>query len=191
MSALRAPTVGSLAGGVGATTVARALHAREIGRVGDAGRLPDVVVCRATVSGLALADRPDTAGPAPAPVLVVTSVDGEPDGTVAERLAVVGDGWSGPVLLPRVGHWDGADDPYAEAAALLGRTEPPGQLGRYAEALGRVVTLLTSGGRLDRDDDERDAVGALRPVRGVRIGVPAPPRTPWTGFAARAAGTAW
>jgi len=190
VSALRAPTVGGLAGGVGATTVARALHAREIGRVGDAGRLPDVVVCRATVSGLALAQRPDTAGPVPPPVLAVTSVGGEADAAVAEALATVGDGWSGPVLLPRVGHWDAVDDPYAEAAALLGRPEPSGQLGRYAEALGQVISILVSGGRLERAEDDRDAVGALRRVRGVRIG-PAPSETPWTGFAASVAGTAW
>ena len=96
MSPLRAPTVGGLAGGVGATTVARALHAREIGRVGDAGRLPDVVVCRATLSGLALAERPDTAGAAPAPVLAVTAVGGEPDEAVVERLAA-----PRPCCLPR------------------------------------------------------------------------------------------
>lgn len=181
MSPLRAPTVGGLAGGVGATTVARALHGREIGRVGDTGLLPDVVVCRATVSGLALAERPETAGPAHAPVLAVTAVDDEPDAAVAERLAVVGAAWSGPVVLPRVGGWDTADDPHGEAAVLLGRSAPPGGPGRYAEALGRIVALLTSGGRLERDDDERDAVGVLRSVRGIRIGVAAPAR-PWTAW---------
>ena len=87
--------------------------------------------------------------------------------------------------------WDTADDPYAEAAALLGRSAHAGGPGRYAEALGRIVALLTSGGRLERDDDERDAVGALRSVRGIRIGGAAPGRTPWTGLAADATGTAW
>ncbi len=189
MSPLRAPTVGGLAGGVGATTVARALHAREIGPVGDAGRLPDVVVCRATVSGLALAARPATAAPGTAPVLAVTAVDDEPDGPVADRLARVAAGWSGAVVLPRVGHWDALEDPYAEAAGLLGRSGRPEPLERYAEALARIVALLTAGGRLERPEDERDSVGALRPVRGVRVGLPAPGPTPWDGFAA--AGTAW
>ncbi|TCK26938.1 hypothetical protein [Pseudonocardia endophytica] len=172
MSPLRAPTVGGLAGGVGATTVARALHAREIGRVGDAGRLPDVVVCRATRCGLALAERPETAGSAPAPVLAVTAAGGDPDDAVVARLAAVGAGWSGPVVLPRVGHWDVSDDPYADAAGLLGRSTPPAPLARYAEALGEIVALLTASGRLEIVDDERDSVGALRPVRGIRIGVP-------------------
>ena len=191
MSPLRAPTVGALAGGVGATTVARALHARETGRIGDAGRLPDVVVCRATMSGLALAQRPDTAGPAPAPVLAVTAVGGEPDEAVVERLAAVGAAWAGPVVLPRVAHWDVADDPHAEAAALLGSATPQTGLGRYAEELGRIVALLTSGGRLEHDDDERDAVGALRPARGIRIGAPPVKPAPWAAFTPGAAGTAW
>lgn len=182
MSPLRAPTVGGLAGGVGATTVARALHAREIGRVGDAGRLPDVVVCRATMSGLALAERPETAGAATAPVLAATAVGGDPDEAVVERLAAVGAAWSGPVVLPQVGGWDVAEDPYAEVASVLGRSEPPDGLGRYAEALGRIVALLTSGGRLEHADDERDAVGALRPVRGIRIGPPAAEPAPWTAW---------
>ncbi|MDQ4115745.1 MAG: hypothetical protein M3235_02160 [Actinomycetota bacterium] len=179
---MRTPTVGGLAGGVGATTVARALHAREIGRVGDAGRLPDVVVCRATMSGLALAEHPDTAGPVPPPVLAVTAAGGDPDEAVVERLAAVGAGWAGPVVLPRVARWDVEDDPFTEVAALLGRPEPPADLGGYAEALGRIVALLTSGGRLESDDDERDSVGALRPVRGVRIGVPARNSAPWTAW---------
>jgi hypothetical protein len=181
VSPLRAPTVGGLAGGVGATTVARALHGREIGRVGDAGLMPDVVVCRATVAGLALAERPDAALPAPAPVLAVTAFDDEPDAAVADRLARVGGAWSGPVVLPRVAAWDTAEDPHGEAAALLGRSAPPGGPGRYAEALGRIVALLTSGGRLERDDDERDTVGVLRPVRGIRVGVAAP-SAPWTAW---------
>lgn len=178
MSPLRAPLVGGLAGGVGATTVARALHAREIGLVGDAGRLPDVVVCRATVCGLAAAERPAPAGPAP--VLAVTAVGGEPDEIVVERLAAVGAGWAGPVVLPRVPHWDVVGDPHAEVAALLGLPEPPAALARYADALARIVALLTSGGRLDREDDG-DAAGALRPARGIRIGVPVPsaPGTAW------------
>ena len=189
MSPLRAPTVGGLAGGVGVTTVARALHAREVGPVAGAVRLPDVVVCRATVSGLALADRPQPDDRERAPVLAVTDVRDDPDSRLADHVARVADGWAGAVVLPRVASWDTVEDPFDEAAGLLGRSGHPDPLARYAEGLARIVALLTAGGRLERSDDGWDVLGALRPIRGVRVGPPSPARAPGSGFAR--AGTAW
>ncbi|RZT83762.1 hypothetical protein EV383_0580 [Pseudonocardia sediminis] len=179
MSALRAPTVGGLAGGVGTSTVAHALRGRDLGPVGGAARLPDVVVCRASVSGLERAARiaPATPG-AGHPVLAVTTDGADTsEGPLADRLRDGAAGWAALVLLPRVLHWPLVGDPLAEATSLL--TLPaddlPEPVRDYARALTRIVEALTAGGRLERADAGTDGVtGPLRPVRGVRIGPPEP-----------------
>lgn len=183
MSALRAPTVGGLAGGVGTSTVAQALRGRDLGPVGGQVRLPDVVVCRATVSDLERATRIAPVSPGrDRPVLAVTA-DGPqtPAGPVAERLHDGAGGWSAVVLLPRVAHWSLVPDPLTEASSLLARpvdelAEPVRELAR---AVARVVEALTAGGRLERADADPDGpTGPLRPVRGVRVGPPAPVTAP-------------
>ncbi|MDN5916944.1 MAG: hypothetical protein L0I76_17865, partial [Pseudonocardia sp.] len=186
MSALRAPTVGGLAGGVGTSTVAHALRGRDVGPVVGTARLPDVVVCRASVSGLERATRiaPVTPGP-DRPVLAVTT-DGPDtaDGPVAGRLRDAADGWSALVLLPRVAHWFLVGDPLAEATSLLTHPvdELPEPVREYARVLTRIAETLARGGRLARADAAPEATtGPLRPVRGVRLGPPAPgpgPRPP-------------
>ncbi len=200
MTALRAPTVGGLAGGVGTSTVAHALRGRDLGTVGGTGRLPDVVVCRASVSGLERAARIAPVAPgAEHPVLAVTADGPETlDDAVAGRLRSGAEGWSALVLLPRVTHWSLLSDPLAEATSLL--TLPaddlPEPVRDYARALTRIVESLTASGRLERADAAPDgSIGPLRPVRGVRIGPPAPgpgtARVPaWTAAPA-AAGPAW
>lgn len=170
MSTPRIPVVGGLAGGVGTTTVARALRAHDAGVVAGTDLLPDVLLCRDTTSGLARAARVAPRPGGGAPVLVLHPGSPDPDGIDA---AAAGAGWAAVVALPAVPGWARCPDPWAEAAAVLARpagagTPRPAALRRYAEALGRIVTALTEGGRLTRPLSTV-ATGPLRPVRGVRV----------------------
>ncbi|MEJ8281161.1 hypothetical protein [Pseudonocardia spirodelae] len=160
----RAPVVGGLCGGVGTTTVARALHARDLGRVGGADLLPDVVLTRDTVAGLAAAARVAPAAGAGAPVLALHPGGTGPDGIDA---AAAGAGWAAVVALPAVPGWARSADPWSDAAGVLAAPGPSAAVRRYAEALGRIVAALTASGRLDRPLTAVHT-GGLRPVRGVR-----------------------
>ncbi|MBN9800908.1 hypothetical protein ACFU8R_07210 [Pseudonocardia alni] len=166
----RVPVVGGLAGGVGTTTVARALHGRDLGRVCGPDLLPDVVVTRDTVAGLAAAA---LVAPAPgpgAPVLVLHPGTADPDGIDADA---AGPGWAAVVALPAVPGWARSADPWSDAAGVLTRPGPSAAVRRYADAIGRIVTALTTSGRLDRPLTPA-GVGGLRPLRGV-LAVPTGP----------------
>src|SRR5919206_432434 len=67
---VRAPLVCGVAGGVGTTTIATALHGRDLGVY--CGGPADIVVCRSTSSSVAAAHRVINAVPG-APVLVVVA----------------------------------------------------------------------------------------------------------------------
>jgi len=166
----RIPVVGGLAGGVGTTTVARALHGRDLGRVCGPDLLPDVVVTRDTAAGLAAAA---LVAPAPgpgAPVLVLHPGTADPDGIDADA---AGPGWAAVVALPAVPGWARSADPWSDAAGVLTRPGPSAAVRRYADAIGRIVTALTTSGRLDRPLTPA-GVGGLRPMRGV-LAVPTGP----------------
>ncbi|WFG43364.1 hypothetical protein [Pseudonocardia alni] len=165
----RIPVVGGLAGGVGTTTVARALHGRDLGRVCGPDLLPDVVVTRDTVAGLAAAPprpgaRAGRAGPRPAPRHRRPRRHrrrrrGSRLG--GRRRAARGAGL-GPLGRPVVGR-----------GRVLTRPGPSAAVRRYADAIGRIVTALTTSGRLDRPLTPA-GVGGLRPLRGV-LAVPTGP----------------
>lgn len=158
----RIPAIGGLAGGVGTTTVARALRAHDLGVVRGAELLPDVLLCRDTVAGLAAAARvaPDP-GPG-APVLALHPGWTGPDGFDA---GAAGAGWAAVVALPAVPGWARSGDPWSDAATVLVRSAPSAAVRRYAEALGRIVAALTAGGRLARPLVS-GWPGGLRPLRG-------------------------
>ncbi|WP_226358876.1 MULTISPECIES: hypothetical protein [unclassified Pseudonocardia] len=159
----RVPVVGGLAGGVGTTTVARALHGRDLGRVCGPDLLPDVVVTRDTAAGLAAAARVAPAPGPDSPVLVLHPGTADPDGIDADA---AGPGWAAVVALPAVPGWARSADPWSDAAGVLTRPGPSAAVRRYADAIGRVVTALTTSGRLDRPLTPA-GVGGLRPMRGV------------------------
>ncbi|MBC3189880.1 hypothetical protein H7X46_02235 [Pseudonocardia sp. C8] len=159
----RAPAVGGLAGGVGTTTVARALRGRDLGVVAGSDLLPDVLLCRDTAAGLAAAARVAPGPGADGPVLAVHPVSPEPDGVDA---GAAGAGWAAVVALPLVPGWARAADPWAEAGAVLTGPVAATAVRRYADALGRIVAALTAGHRLDRPLAPRHR-GPLRPLRGV------------------------
>lgn len=161
--ARRVPAVGGLAGGVGTTTVARALHAQDLGVVTGADPVPDVLLCRATAAGLAAASRVAPGQGPDRPVLAVLPLSTDPDGVDA---AAAGTGWAAVVVLPLVPAWTRTPDPWSEAAAVLSAPHPSTAVRRYAEALGRIVTALSAGERLTRPLVLRQR-GPLRPLRGV------------------------
>ncbi|BBF99516.1 MULTISPECIES: hypothetical protein [Pseudonocardia] len=158
----RIPAVGGLAGGVGTTTVARALRAHDLGVVRGSDLLPDVLLCRDTVAGLADAARV-APGPGPgAPVLALHPGWSEPDGFDADA---AGTGWAAVVALPAVPGWVRSPDPWSDAATVLTRSAPSTAIRRYAEALGRIVAALTAGDRLARPLVTGGS-GGLRPLHG-------------------------
>ena len=157
MTAMRAPVVAGVGGGVGTTTVAGALRGHDAGRV--TGGWPDILVCRGTLDSLRRAAAVlQTADPDAFPVLAVTL-----DAARAARrpirahLELLEPDLGALVVLPYVRRWATLPDPVAEAAHLL--TEPADRLPRplrgYAAALRELVEAVTASGRLDATPDER------------------------------------
>ena len=157
VSAMRAPVVAGIGGGVGTTTVAAALRGHDAGRL-TAG-WPDILVCRGTLDSLRRAAAVlQTADPDAFPVLAVTL-----DAARAARrpirahLELLEPDLGALVVLPYVRRWTTLPDPVAEAAHLL--EEPADRLTRplrgYAAALRELVEAVTASGRLDAAPDQR------------------------------------
>jgi len=164
VSAMRAPVVAGVSGGVGTTTVAVGLRGHDSGRVtghrpdGSPGGhrpdgSPDILVCRATLDSVRRAAAVlDEAGTEP-PVLAVTLAGRVPRGPLRARMELLEPDAAALVLLPHVRRWCTLADPLAEAAQLL--VEPVAQLPRplraYAAALRELVAAVAASGRLARD----------------------------------------
>lgn len=164
----RVPVVAGVGGGVGTTTVAAALHARDAGVC--AGTAVDVLVCRATGESLRRAAALVRALPGRAPVLAVTADLAVPGrGPVAARLRMVAADVAAVVVLPPVRRWRALADPVVEAATLLGCAPGgmPRPLRAYAAALRDLARAVAEDGRL--------ADGAAPPRPEPRPGPP-PPR---------------
>ncbi len=166
MTAMRAPVVAGVGGGVGTTTVAAALRGHDAGRL-TAG-WPDILVCRGTLDSLRRAAAVlQTADPDAFPVLAVTL-----DAARAARrpirahLELLEPDLGALVVLPYVRRWTTLPDPVAEAAHLL--EEPADRLPRplrgYAAALRELVEAVTASGRLDAAPDHTHR----RPASGER-----------------------
>lgn len=132
MSGLRAPVVAGVAGGVGTSTLAAALHAVDGGRA-PAGSRPDVLVCRP--------DSLHLAGGRP-PVLVVVA-DRPP------RVDRTGAG-TAVVVVPDVAAWHGVDAPEVAGLLALAPAHRPAGLAPYIAALLDVATALVRSGVLER-----------------------------------------
>lgn len=148
MSALRAPVVAGVAGGVGTSTVAAALRGRDAER--DVERA-DIVVCHLTGDSLRKVARLAETLPAGArPVLAVTAAPGAARGPLAVRLRLLEPRFAGVVVLPHVGAWRELADPLAEAAVVLGK--PAERLSRplrgYADGLRALAAAVAASGRL-------------------------------------------
>jgi hypothetical protein len=135
----RIPLVAGIGAGVGASTLAAALHAEDGGLLAQHA---DIVVCRATPESLRAVAAVACPGTGPRPVLVVTGgpVAGALPGAVPTRFGSV-------VEVPLVERWAGSRTSAVEAAEAL--TGPPGALRPYVEALRSVVAALLGSGLLD------------------------------------------
>jgi hypothetical protein len=133
VSGLRAPVVAGVAGGVGTSTLAAALHAVDGGRAA-AGSRPDVLVCRAESLHLA--------GPSAAPVLVVVADRPPPFDQVGSDAAVV--------VVPDVVAWHGLDAPEVAGLLALAPAHRPARLAAYIAALLDVAAALVRSGVLER-----------------------------------------
>jgi hypothetical protein len=152
VSALRAPVVAGVGGGVGTTTLAVALRGHDAGRESAAGA--DILVCRGTVDSLHRAAAVlEHAGREPRPVLAVTlGGTRAARGVLRAQLQLLEPGVSALVLLPHVRRWRTLADPFAEVASLL--VEPVDRLPRplraYTAALRELAGAVAASGRLSR-----------------------------------------
>jgi hypothetical protein len=162
VTAMRAPVVAGVGGGVGTTTVAAALRGHDAGPL-TAG-WPDILVCRGTLDSLRRAAAVlQNADPDAFPVLAVTL-----DAARAARrpirahLELLEPDLGALVVLPYVRRWPTLPDPVAEAAHLL--EEPADRLPRplrgYAAALRELVEAVTASGRLAAAPDQRRRPGS-------------------------------
>ncbi|WP_433505663.1 hypothetical protein ACQP04_03670 [Pseudonocardia halophobica] len=150
MTGFRPPSVAGVSGGVGATTLALALHGQDCGT--GAGIEADIVVCRSSAESLDRAVRiADLFDPTAVPPVLAVTVDGA-ERRHPERLDELGPGWAAVVLVPHVGRWRGIVDPYREAAGLLGtpRDRLPRALRPYLDAVTRLARAVADSGRLGR-----------------------------------------
>lgn len=134
---MRAPLVCGVAGGVGVTTIAAALRARD-GGVYHGGPA-DVVVCRSTSSSVGAAHRVINAVPG-APVLVVVA-DGplRTPAPVKARVRMVEPHLAGLVWMPYVEQWRHTDDAFKHAAAV---TSHPDGMPKWLQAWAAAVQQL-------------------------------------------------
>jgi hypothetical protein len=157
---MREPVVSGVAGGVGTRTVAIALG---VGAYPPGTHRPcDLLVCRATVYSVGLAER-HIAAVVGCPVLaVVVEAEGVPR-AVRAKLTMLAPHTEGMVKVPWVPRWREVSNPYAEASQLAFRPADivAKHLRDYQAAMVALVRLV------------RPLV-AVSPPTGVRP----PPRSP-------------
>ncbi|GAA3065582.1 hypothetical protein GCM10010464_32390 [Pseudonocardia yunnanensis] len=165
-------SVAGVAGGVGATTVASAIGAADVGVF--VGRPVGVLVCRATGDSLIRAGRAAqlvAAATGSKPMLAVTAADASgPSRPVTARLRLLEPHAAAVVVLPFVRRWRDLATPLDEVRGLLSlpRTEMPRSLRRYAAALNDLCAAL----------EHRSPATARPTVAAGRAAVPTRGRTP-------------
>lgn len=138
--------VAGVAGGVGTSTLAAAMGARDRGVF--VGRPVDVLVCRATGDSLIRAGHAaqliaQTTGRKP--VVAVTSADASgPSRPVTARLRLLEPHTAAVIVLPFIRRWRDLSAPLEEARALFAvpRTDLPRSQRRYASAIQSVVSAV-------------------------------------------------
>jgi hypothetical protein len=139
------PLIGGVAGGVGTTTLARALRAIDGGIYPGAAPV-DLLVARSTMYSLGCAQRAAAATPAPPPVLAVVADIPRVrlSGQVKARLRMTEPHLAGLVIVPYVETWSELDDPHQEAERVLATVvaELPKPLRGFAAAVHQLVDQL-------------------------------------------------
>lgn len=138
------PLIGGVAGGVGTTTLARALRAIDGGIYPGAAPV-DLLVARSTMYSLGCAQRAAAATPAPPILAVVADIPrARLSGQVKARLRMTEPHLAGLVVVPYVETWPELDDPYQEAERVLMTVvaELPKPLRGFAAAVHQLVGQL-------------------------------------------------
>jgi hypothetical protein len=147
VNVVRSPLVGGLAPNVGASAVAAALHAVDVGHEAASA---DILVCLGIGPSLTAAEQLWPAPPGAQPILAVVHPGAGPVASL-ERLAALRDRYAEVVLLPYVPRWriSGTGD---EATHLLAHApeELPSDLREYAGALHVLVAALLHSGLVSR-----------------------------------------
>jgi hypothetical protein len=150
---MKLPLIGGVAGGVGTTTLARALQAID-GGIYPGGCPVDVLVARSTMYSLGCAQRAVAATPVPPLLAVVADAPrARLSGRVRARMRMTEPYLAGVVVVPFVDTWADLDDPYRDAERVLApaAAELPKPLRGFAAAIHALVgqirpRLLARGG---------------------------------------------
>jgi hypothetical protein len=138
---MREPVVSGVAGGVGTRSVAIALG---VGAYAPGTHQPcDLLVCRATVYSVTLAERHIAAAGGSPVLAVVVEVEGVPR-AVRAKLTMLAPHTEGMVKVPWVSRWREVSNPYAEASQLAFRPADtvPKHLRDYHAAMVSLVHLV-------------------------------------------------
>lgn len=139
---MQLPRIAGVGGGVGTSTLAAALRARD-GGIYRGGDVVDVLVARSTMFSLGCAQRAIAATPEPPVLAVVADLPGGSlPGMVKARLRMTEPHVAAVVMVPFVGDWRELDTPIGEAANVLA-ADPPRALRGFAEAMLQLVDEIT------------------------------------------------
>ena len=139
-SAVPTPVVAGVAGGVGTSLVAAALHAVD-GGVAQPGVPAHVLVCRCTVSSVGRAHSVLAELPSAVVLAVVADIPRAQHPRPARaRLRMVEPYLRGQVWVPYVSTWRDQDDPWSRAGQLLIQ---PGSATRAEQEFLKALQMLT------------------------------------------------
>lgn len=114
---MRVPRIAGVAGGVGTSLLADALHAIDDGVYVDGP--VDVLVCRTTLTSLGDAHRALSQVVYPPVLAVVADIPDVVPGPVRARIRMASAYLLDAIAVPFVGEWRNVDDPYSEASWVL------------------------------------------------------------------------
>lgn len=136
------PRIAGVAGGVGTSTLAAALRARDCG-IYRGGAVVDVLVARSSMYSLGCAQRAIAATPAPPVLAVVAEIPGSFPGVVKTRLRMTEPHVAAIVMLPFVLDWPELDSPHHDATQLLLSVPTSRSARAFVVALHELVEQIT------------------------------------------------
>ena len=140
---LEMPIVAGAAGGVGASVVASALGAADVGLF-RAGQPVHVLVCRLTMASIGDAQRAIAAAPSPPVLAVVADIPRAGlTGGMRARLRMTEPLVPATVVVPYVSGWRDLADPWTAAAAWQQDPRPPRPLRAFVGAIQRLAAAVT------------------------------------------------
>jgi hypothetical protein len=136
------PLIAGVAGGVGATTLARAVYGIDCG-IYPGGVVVDVLVARSTMYSLGCAQRAIAAAPE-RPILAVVADQPRTrlSSTARARLRMTEPHVMATIMIPYVPGWSASDDPHKAAEQVLRATELPKPERAFVAALHDLIDLL-------------------------------------------------